>query len=71
MNNNNRFAQEVLATVDALRHVSGQLRLLTHAGDPSIQAVEPETCTIIVLAAGLADTLERIGRHLDSAKDGH
>jgi hypothetical protein len=58
------FAWEVQAVADALRHVRHQLNFLINAGDEDIQAVEPEACTCIVLAAGLADNLDRIANHL-------
>jgi hypothetical protein len=58
-----RFALELLAVADALRHCHGQVAFLVHAGSAAV-AGQAETVTIMGHAVPVADALEAIAQRI-------
>jgi hypothetical protein len=58
-----RFALELLAVADALRHCRGQVAFLIHA-DRDALAGRPEIVTVLSHALNVADALETLAQRL-------
>jgi hypothetical protein len=58
-----RFALELLAVADALRHCHGQVAFLVHAGSPAV-AGQAETVTIMSHALNVAEALEMLAQRI-------